>query len=178
MDDAVLVGLGQAFGDFGRDPDRLARLHGPAPEPVLQAFALITGHDDVEAAVLGLVDFVDCADVRMVEARRRPGLVDETLPGFGVRCQSGRQELEGDRPLEAEVLGLVDDAHAAPAELADDAVLAGHGLSGLDLGGGNFQCPGRDIPHFSLRSADGKNINSGVRSQIKIFGCGLTDAGR
>ena len=36
----------------------------------------------------------------------------------------GRQKLEGDPAAERELLGLVDDAHAAPADLAEDAVVA------------------------------------------------------
>ena len=44
-----------------------------------------------------------------------------------------RQELQRDVPPEPRVLGLIDDAHAAGAELADDAVvldlLADHGFA-------------------------------------------------
>ena len=68
---------------------------------------------------------------------------------------------------ESKVLGLVDDTHSTRAELADETVLPGHGLSGPDIGGGNLQGPGRDIPQFSLRSDDRKNSDSGVCSQIR-----------
>ena len=68
----------------------------------------------------------------------------------GSAVSPGGQELEGDLPFEAEVFGLVDDAHAAAPELADDAVLAGDRLAGLDLRGGDSERASRIIPHLSL----------------------------
>jgi hypothetical protein len=35
-----------------------------------------------------------------------------------------REKLQGDTPLELEILGLVDDPHAAPADLLDDSILS------------------------------------------------------
>ena len=151
VDDAVLVGLGQPPGDLGGDPDRFGRRQVPLGDPVLQAFARIAGHDDVKAAVLGLIDLVDGADVGVVEARRGARFVDETLPGLGVRRRARGEELEGDRPVETEVLGFVNDTHAAPAEPAGDAVLPGHGFAGADLGLRDLQRTGEIIPHFPLQ---------------------------
>ncbi len=113
VDDAVLVGLGQALGHLGGEAQRVGRRKVAAGDPVLQGFALVAGHDDVEAAVGRFVDLVDGADVGMVEARGGPGLVDEPLAGRGLGHQPGRQELEGDAALQTEVLGLEDHAHPA-----------------------------------------------------------------
>ena len=44
------------------------------------------------------------------------------LPGSHVSCRINRQELDGDRALEAGVGSLVDDAHPAAAQLRDDLI--------------------------------------------------------
>ena len=41
------------------------------------------------------------------------------------------QDFEGDRAVQVDVLGLVDDAHAARADALDDAVVAEHQAEGL-----------------------------------------------
>ena len=43
----------------------------------------------------------------------------------GIGGEGGRQDLDGDRPLEGDVAGQQHDPHAAPAELALDRVAAG-----------------------------------------------------
>ena len=88
------------------------------------------GHGDEHAAVLAFSDLVDGADVGVVEDRGGLGLVDEALAGLGVVRELGREELERDGAAELEIVGLVDDAHSAPADLAEDAVLAGDNRPG------------------------------------------------
>jgi hypothetical protein len=57
----------------------------------------------------------------MLEPRRQADLLEETIPAdAGGEC--GVEDLEGDRPVVAEVLGEVDGGHAAAAELALDVV--------------------------------------------------------
>ena len=70
-----------------------------------------------------LADFVDGADIGMVQS------------GGGLRLAAGSaqapeglgdiigQEFQGDKATESGVLGLVDHAHTAAAELLDDAVV-------------------------------------------------------
>ena len=70
-----------------------------------------------------LADRVDRDDVRMPEPGGRVGLVQESVELIG----RGRPEL-GDRldrhdAIELQVASLVDDAHAAPADLAQDLVI-------------------------------------------------------
>ena len=77
-----------------------------------------------ELAVGGLVDFVDGADVGMVQGRGRPGLLEEPLLGRLVAGQLGREELQRDQSLEPGVLRLVDLPHPASADERDDLVLA------------------------------------------------------
>jgi len=64
----------------------------------------------------------------MFKCRCRLGFMDESLLGFGIASEVRREELEGDHAVEFGVLGFVDDAHAAFAELLEDLVV-GNGLA-------------------------------------------------
>ena len=96
--------------------------NGPLPDPLRERLPLEQLHRD-EVLALVLVDRVDGADAGVVEGRGRAGLALEALERVGVLGQLGGQELERDVPAELRVLGLVDDAHAAAAELRRDAVV-------------------------------------------------------
>ena len=100
---------------------------GPAPDPLRERLSLEQLHGD-EVLALVLVDRVDGADPGVVERRGRARLALEALEGGRVGGELGGQELERDVPAELRVLGLVDDAHAAAAELRDDPVV-GDGLA-------------------------------------------------
>jgi hypothetical protein len=60
--------------------------------------------------------------VGVVERRRQLGLPEEALAEAGVARQLRRDQLQGDLPLEPEVLRQVDDAHPAPADHRLDPV--------------------------------------------------------
>ena len=70
-----------------------------------------------------LADFVDGADVGMVQGGGRTGLAPEALQSLRVLRDLVGKELEGDKATERGVLGLVNHAHPAAAELLDDAVV-------------------------------------------------------
>ncbi len=72
---------------------------------------------------IGLPDFVDGADVRMIQSRRRTGLALETLQGRRIFLQLSGQKLQSHVPAEVDVLGLVHHAHAPAAKLVQDAVV-------------------------------------------------------
>ncbi len=80
-------------------------------------------HRDEQPPVVGLADFVDGADVRVVEGGGGLRFGGEALFGLHVHAENGRQELERDRPAEVGVGGAVDDAHAAAAEQSVDGVV-------------------------------------------------------
>ncbi len=124
VDDPFDVGFLEPFGDLSRDLQGLFELERARVDPLPQALAFDIGHGD-EGPVLGLVEVVDRADVGMVQGRGRFSLLPEPVPDLANVGQLRRQELQGHRPLEPGVLGLVDDPHAAPAELLRDSVFAG-----------------------------------------------------
>ena len=66
----------------------------------------------------------DRHDVGVVQPGRRLRLALEPPHLLGVQQRAGREHLQGHAPAQRLLLGLVDDAHAAPADLAEDAVVA------------------------------------------------------
>ena len=59
------------------------------------------------------------------------GEADLALEALGAERggELGEQDLEGDGPVVAEVVGQVDDGHAAAAELALEGVAVGEGVA-------------------------------------------------
>ena len=66
----------------------------------------------------------DRHDVGMVQGRRDLGLDLEPGELLGVGSGGHRQHLQGDPPAQRHLVGLVDDAHSAAADLADQLKLA------------------------------------------------------
>ena len=73
------------------------------------------------AFVLG--NFINSADVGMVQRRRRAGLTTEALQHLRILRNILRQELEGDEAAEHCVFGFVHHAHPAAAKFLDYAVM-------------------------------------------------------
>ncbi len=133
VDDAVAVGLGQAFRDLARDR------HGPAgrqladlADEALEVLAVDVFHGD-ERRPVRPADVEHPADVPVDDRAGRLELVAEALDRLGVGGHFGPEELQGDLLVELGVVDLVDAAHAAPAELFDDLVPPGEDRSGREL---------------------------------------------
>src|ERR1035438_5204273 len=70
-----------------------------------------------------IVNFVDRADVRMIQCGSRLGFALKAAECRWVFGYVVGQELKGDEATEFYVLSLVDDTHPAAAQLLDDAVV-------------------------------------------------------
>ena len=68
-----------------------------------------------------LADGVDGHDMLVVQLGSGAGFVLEALELARIHGQRKRQDFQGDAPPERDLLGLVHDAHAATADLAQDA---------------------------------------------------------
>ncbi len=79
-------------------------------------------HGDEGLAVL-LADFVDGADVGMVQSGGGLRFALEARQRLRILGNIVGQELEGDKAMQPCVFGLVDNTHPAAAELLDDAVV-------------------------------------------------------
>ena len=142
VQDAALVGRGEAGAELARDLERLG-LREPA-DPAQQRGEVFPVHvlHREEVAPVRLADVVHAADVRMRHLPRRPHLGEEAIEKCLVRREPLRQELQRDRLAELQVVGAVDLPHAAAPDQADDAVALGEDrarreASGVDRVGGS-----------------------------------------
>ena len=123
MDDADMVCVGESTRDRNGDRRRPLDRERSFFDLLRQRFPLVERHRDEEAAVAGLADVVDGADVGMIERGSGACFGEESSPRlFGAECVAGSDELERDEAGEAWVLGLEDHAHAAAADLREYAV--------------------------------------------------------
>ena len=125
------------FGDFRRTDRPVGSAAAPwravtpgaTPQPAqfledgVQTHAGDKLHDVIVMPVIP-ADTEDGHDVSVVQPSGRPRLPLETEHLLGVGESRLGQNLEGNPPAERLLLGLVDDPHAAPADLAEDAVVA------------------------------------------------------
>jgi len=89
---------------------------------MLQGCAVQKLHSN-ERLLTVLADFVDGANIGMIESRGRPRLPAKPFQCLWVARQFIRQEFEGHEAAKVGVLGFIDHAHAAAAELFKDAVM-------------------------------------------------------
>ena len=79
-------------------------------------------HGDEGFTVL-IVDFVDGADVRMIQCRGGLGFAPEAGECLRVFGDVIGQKLKGNEAAEVHVLSLINHTHPAAAEFLDDAVV-------------------------------------------------------
>ncbi len=122
VDQAVLVGGVEGGGDLRGDPYGVRQRQWSAQvEEAAQVAAGDVPHGDVEHSVR-LAGLEDRHDVRVVDRRGHLGLVGEALAEGVVAGEFGGEQLEGDRALQAQVAGPVDDGHATAPDLALDEI--------------------------------------------------------
>ena len=122
MDDALRVGGVQRIGNLDGEVEQFVRLEQFPGNALLQGLALQQLHSD-EGLAFVLADFVNRADVGMVQRRGGAGLALEAFQGLTVLAPLLRQELESDLTAQRGVLGLIDDTHAPAAELLNNAIV-------------------------------------------------------
>ncbi len=83
-------------------------------------------------------DGEDRHDVGVVQLGGSLGLLPESLEVFRIEAGGEGEDLEGHATSERELGGLVDDAHSAAADLADDLEIA---QRGRDIGIGRRRVP-------------------------------------
>jgi hypothetical protein len=66
---------------------------------------------------------MDRADIVVVQGRGGFRFVDEAPVLFVVRAKMGCEEFQNDKAVEAQVPGLVDNAHASTSEVLEDHVV-------------------------------------------------------
>ena len=128
VDDALVVGRGEALGDLRGVVDRLAHRQRRASDALAQRLALEQLGDHERRAVVS-AEIVDREDVRVVELAGGARLLLEATQPVGVLGEGRGQDLEGDLATDARVARAIHLAHAADAERPRHFV-------GSDLGSG------------------------------------------
>jgi hypothetical protein len=120
----------QRIRHLDRDLQQLIKPQRTAGNTVLQRLAIQKFHGD-EMLALIFVNFVDRADVGMVQRRGRACLALEPFQRSAIAPHFLREEFERNFAAELFVLGLVNNAHAPAAKFLNDKVmrygLADHG---------------------------------------------------
>ncbi len=128
VNDALLMGVGQRIYHVPQQADSLDHRQLPfTGELGAQRFAVDERHG-VKEELAGLASGQNGYDVRVLQLRGELDLAAESLHAQGCR-QVGRQHLDDHLTTERSLLGLVDAAHAAGAELPFESV--GGGQRGL-----------------------------------------------
>lgn len=127
MNDAAGMGGVERVGDVDRNVEERVELQRTCGDEVFESLAFEIFHDDEGMAILR-ADFVDGADIRMIERRSGAGFAAEAFEGLRIVGNIFGKKLDGDEAAELEVFGFVDDAHPTAAKLVDDAIM-GEGLT-------------------------------------------------
>src|SRR5215471_14362111 len=115
------MGLGKGVGHWYCDIERCARLERLARNAVRQSLAIDVLHYD-EAAAIFFRNFIDRADVWMIEPGRRPCFTEQALLRLLICCGFRWQELDRHSAVERCVLGEIDFTHSARADFLDDLI--------------------------------------------------------
>src|SRR5271157_2268834 len=91
-------------------------------DPAFKRLTLQQLHGNKVPAVI-LSDFVNGADIWVVQRRRRARFALKPLQRKRIFFRLGGQELERDMPTEVDVLGFVDHSHSSAAQLRQDTVV-------------------------------------------------------
>ena len=118
------------------DLQRLLERERAFLEPCGQRLALEMRHDQIMRAI-DAADIVDAADVGMIQGRDGASLALEAGTQIGIASNLTRQDLDGNRSIEACVAGSVNLAHAAGPEGGDNLIRAeaGAGSEGQTAAG-------------------------------------------
>ncbi len=137
MEDAEGVGGGEAVGDLDADREHELQGGGTAGDELVEGLARHVLHDD-EGFFALFADFVDGADVGVLDGGGEAGFAQDggahLVEGEGALLE----DFEHDGTHELGVVGEVDDAGAAGAELAlqlvvGDGAFHGSGSSLADV---------------------------------------------
>jgi hypothetical protein len=122
VDDAFSVSRVERIGNLDRERQNQLHLQRPSSNLLFQRDAVEKLHHDKGLSIL-LINFMDRADVRMIQCRSGPCLTLEPGQSLSVLGYFIRQEFQGNEPMQLHILGLVYDTHPTAAEFLDDAVM-------------------------------------------------------
>ncbi len=122
MNDSLGVCSVQCVCDLDAQIQHGFNFEGLAGDFMLQRDAFEVLHGDEGLPTL-IVNFVDGADVGVVQSRGSLGFALEAGQRLRISGHVVGKEFEGDETAEFQIFGFVDNAHPAPAELLDHAIV-------------------------------------------------------
>ena len=145
VDDALAVRVRQRLQHLPHDDERARR-----PDALLGDLAERAPRDELhgeeERAVVERAEVDDADDVRVREEARRVRLALEALRDLGDAPETGEQRLHREVLAGGEVRRLVDRAHPASADAADEPVASGDHRADARVGGfGHLRSAARSL---------------------------------
>ena len=122
MDDSLCVGGVESIGDFDGEIEKQVEIERAARDAMLERGAFHVFHSDEDAAIV-LADFIDRADIGMIQCGGGAGFAAKTLESLRILRNIFGEKLQGDEAAEIGVFGLVNDSHASATELFDNPVV-------------------------------------------------------
>src|SRR6266853_4193928 len=122
MDDSRLMRGVEGVGNLDGDVKDLSACQRLARDDVLESLTFQELHHK-EGVAFGFVNFINGADVGMVEGRGGPCLALKSLQSLMVANQFGWKELQRYIPAQLEILGAIYHSHAPAAQMFLDAVV-------------------------------------------------------
>jgi hypothetical protein len=140
----------ERVGDLDCHFQQGLEFHGASGDPILECHAIQELHGD-ERLLVVLSDFVDRADVGMVQRGGGTRFAAEAFERMRIIRYFGRQKLERDEAAQFGVLRLVDDAHATATEFLEDAIVRNDAADHV----GKMLAPNGTLPNSTPSSPDG-----------------------
>ncbi len=112
----------QSISELDGQGQQNVNLNRITVDAVLQRLAVEIFHGDESLAVV-FADFVDGADVRVIQSRGGARFAAKAFEGLSVLCQIIGKKFEGGEAAELGVFRFVDNTHPTTAEFLDDAVM-------------------------------------------------------
>ncbi len=110
--------------DLNTDADCLVHCERPGAKSLLEGLTTVTRHCDEQSSVVCLPNFMNGADVRMIEHRCCPRLSEQARLLVSVSAQMSGQKLEGDITIQPRVVRAKHCAHPAESDQRFDAIMA------------------------------------------------------
>jgi hypothetical protein len=122
MNDALGVRGIQCIGNLDSKRQQVLDIQRLSSDLVLQRLPFHEFHGN-KCPIAHFIDLIDGADIRMIEGRGGFGFALKSAESLSVARDIVGQEFKRDKTTEFQVLGLIHDAHPAPAQLLDNSVM-------------------------------------------------------
>ena len=122
VNDSLCVRGIERIRNFNGQREQEPNLEWTVSDPVLERVPVQELHGDEGLGVMGS-DFVDGADVRVIQGRRCLSLPLETAQSLGIPGNLVRQKLQRHKAVQTEIFGFVHHSTAPAAQLLNYAVM-------------------------------------------------------